>query len=339
MGDVLMTTPAFQAIKDSFADCRLTLLTSSAGAAVSKLIPEIDETIVFDVPWVKNDSDRDQAAVISMADELSRRAYDGAIIFNTYSQSPLPAAMLCYLAGINQVLGYCHENPYGLMSDWIPDIEPAAEPKHEVIRQLDLVRHIGAVTENTRLRLTVSDSATAIARQKLQTLGVDMSRPWLILHAGVSEDKRRYNAQHYIAAMRDLVGRGWQVVLTGSSNEKEYVSNLMSEIGAGAHDMSGVLTLEELAAAISLCNVLVSNNTGPVHIAAATGRPVVVLYAMTNPQHTPWQTPSRVLYFPVPETLRSKNYFLQDFPGTAEPQASPEAIVNAVLELAVERKD
>jgi ADP-heptose:LPS heptosyltransferase len=65
-------------------------------------------------------------------------------------------------------------------------------------------------------------------------------------------------------------------------------------------NLAGQLGTEELAAVIDAATLLVSNNTGPVHIAAATGTPVVVLYALTNPQHTPWKVPSRVLFHDVP---------------------------------------
>src|SRR5687767_11851045 len=64
--------------------------------------------------------------------------------------------------------------------------------------------------------------------------------------------------------------------------------------------LAGTLDLGHLAALLSHAPVLISNNTGPVHIAAAVGTPVVDLYALTNPQHTPWGVPSRVLFHDVP---------------------------------------
>ncbi len=66
--------------------------------------------------------------------------FDAAVIFTVYSQSPLPAAMLCYLAGIPRRLAHCRENPYALLSDWLREPEPQQRTRHEVERQLDLVR-------------------------------------------------------------------------------------------------------------------------------------------------------------------------------------------------------
>ncbi|HWW73137.1 MAG TPA: glycosyltransferase family 9 protein, partial [Duganella sp.] len=70
--------------------------------------------------------------------------------------------------------------------------------------------------------------------------------------------------------------------------------------GDVAHSLAGELDLGRLGAAIALTPVLVCNNTGPAHVAAALGTPVVDLYALTNPQHTPWQVESRVLFHDVP---------------------------------------
>lgn len=334
MGDVLMTQPAMRALKQTVPSRRLTLLTSAAGAAIAPFIPEIDETIVFDVPWVKTDAADGEQALLNLSGELRQRKFDAAVIFTVYSQSPLPAAMLCYMAGIKTVLGYCRENPYRLIDCWVPDNEPFGYVVHEVERQLRLVEATGAHTDETRMMLAVPNEARRTAMAKLARRGIVPGARWLVLHAGVSEDKRRYPAADYVKACQALIGQGYRVVLTGSSSEQRYVEAIAVQLGEDAINLAGELSIAELIAVIAAAPVLVSNNTGPVHIAAAMGTPVVVVYAMTNPQHTPWQVAHGVLYFDVPPELRSKNRLLQTFPGPSEPQASPEAIIAAVHEIA-----
>lgn len=336
MGDVLMTTPAFRALKASFRSIKLTLLTSSRGALIVPFVPEIDDVLMFDAPWV-NSEYRDNVA--AMARELHDKNFDGAIIFTTYSQSPLPAAVLCNLAGIPRVLAYCHENPYGLVSDWVPDVEPQELISHEVQRQRDLVRTIGASTDSAGISFAAGGEFGDAARRKLLAAGIDLNGKWLVLHAGASDLRRRYPLDEYAAAARELVRDGWQLVLTGSRDEKAYIGKLAAMIGRGAIDLSGKLAIGELGAVIGMTRLLVSNNTVTVHMAAAFGTPAVVLYARTNPQHTPWQVPARVLYFSVPEELRSKNRWLQTWLGPDGPSASPLAIVQSVRELAEEVGD
>ena len=335
-GDVLMTTPAFRALKETFPNCHLTLLSSSIGAAVASMIPEIDDVIVFNVPWVASLTESNPDVIVTMANNLKHRRFDAAVLFTVQSQNPLPSATLCYLSKIPRVLGYCRENPYRLISDWLPDPEVLVATRHEVTRQLDLVGAVGATTTNTALSLRVPPDATERARQSLLSGGVDPLQPWLLLHPGVSEAKRRYPAELFAEAARQLIRQqDVQVVLTGSRSEQAYVERIREQIGPGAHNLAGALDLPTLAGLITEAPVLIANNTGPVHIAAAVGTPVVVLYAKTNPQHTPWQVPSRVLYFDVPTHLRSRNVLLQQFPELSLPMASPDAIVRAVGELAV----
>src|SRR5205823_15055290 len=92
----------------------------------------------------------------------------------------------------------------------------------------------------------------------------------------------------------------------------------------------------QLVALIAMAKLLISNNTGPVHMAAAVQTPVVDLYARTNPEHTPWQVSSRVLYFDVAEHLRSRTPALvYTTPKVAKPMPAPSDIVCAVRELLI----
>ena len=336
LGDVLMTSPAFRAIKTAWPGCYLTLLTSPVGAVVAEFIPEVDDVISFDVPWVAGKNNQSQA-ISELASQLRRSGFDEAIIFTVQSQSPLPAAMLCYMAGIPRVMGYCRENPYQLMTDWVPDPEVLVATRHEVIRQLDLVQRIGCYTEDQRLSFQVPLIDRQQARQQLTAAGLDFHRPWLVLHPGVSEAKRRYPAEKFAQAIARLIQDfDYQVVLTGTKDEQALTQLIQHQLNGQGLDLAGQLSLGQLAGVIAEAPLLIANNTGPVHIAAAIGTPVVVLYARTNPQHTPWLVPNRVLYFDVPVSLRSKNTLLQQFPASPGTEASPEAIVQAVTELMAE---
>jgi ADP-heptose:LPS heptosyltransferase len=333
MGDILMTEPALRALKEAVPERQVTLLTSRAGSLITPFIPAIDDVIVFDVPWVRTSDAKGPKELFGLVEELKNRKFDAAVIFTTYSQSALPTAILCYMAGTKTVLAHCHEQPHDLISDWVPDYEPVQRVRHEVERQLDLVKTTGATTDNAKMSLDVPQDTINSVTGTLKDLGIKSGDKWLVLHPGVSEEKRRYPADKYIEAAHELMGEGYKIILTGSSGERDYAETIRSVLGNGAFNLAGELSIAELIALISRAPLLVSNNTGPVHIASAVGTPVVVLYAMTNPQHTPWQVPNRVLYFAVPEHLKSKNFFLQTFPGPTTPKALPQAIVQAVHDL------
>jgi lipopolysaccharide heptosyltransferase II len=294
MGDVLMTTPAIRALRESLPGSRVTLLGSASGCAVARYIPEIDDTIEFAAPWMKPECSRpgtDQAVIA----ELAARRFDAAVIFTVYSQNPLPAAYLCHLAGVPRRLAYCRENPYRLLTHWRPEVEPAKLVRHEVQRQLALVGGVGCRTANTQLSFQVPLQASL----KVEALG--LRSPFVVVHPGASAPSRRYPAEQFARAMDLLVeATGCEVVFTGDAGERALVESVRQAMRAPTRSLAGRLSLAELGAAVQAADLLVSNNTGPVHLAAALGTPVVDLYALTNPQHTPWQVENRVLFHDVP---------------------------------------
>lgn len=334
MGDVLMTSPALRALKLAEPRRRLTLLTSPAGAAVARLIPEIDDAIVYDAPWLKATAARDDSQPeYAMAAQLRERRFDGAAIFTVYSQNPLPAAFLCYLAGIPLRVAYCRENPYQLLTDWLPDPEPGQIIRHEVQRQLDLAAALGAYAADEHLSLRVPEAACRRVRELLATLGLAAGQPWAVVHPGSSAPSRRYPPEGFAAAVCQLVREhGWQIVLTGGPDERNLVDRVRDAAEVPVHSLAGQLDLAELAALIASAPLLVSNNSGPVHIAAALGTPVVDLYALTNPQHTPWQVPSRVLSHEVPCKYCYKSVCPEGHHDCLR-RIRPEEVVAAAVEL------
>lgn len=295
LGDVLMCTPALRALRAQHPERQLTLLTSPAGAVLAPYLDDVDAVIAYEAPWMKSSAallperHRDWIAT------LAERRFDAAVIFTCYSQSALPAALLCQLAGIPLRLAYCREKPYQLLSDWIADPEPGAMVRHEVQRQLDLVRHVGAEIGDERLAFRPTPADIDAVRSRLSALGIDPDGRWLVLHPGASAPSRRYPAHHWQVLVRQLGERiRCPLVFTGAAHE----AALIDGIGAASvplYSLAGQLHVGELGALLAQASLVVSNNTGPAHLAAAVGTPVVDLYALTNPQHTPWRVPSRVL--------------------------------------------
>jgi lipopolysaccharide heptosyltransferase II len=301
MGDVLMCTPAMRALRQGRRERSLTLLSSDSGVALAPFIPELDAAISYGAPWVKAGHGQAQAAHVAMIERLRKQQFDAAVIFTSYSQSALPAALLCFLAGIPLRLAYSRENPYYLLSDRVPDPEPEMLIKHEVRRQLDLVAEIGCSPLHSDLSFEVQHDDLVSVQQRLSDQGVIPDRPWILLHPGASAASRRYPPEHW-AAVAHLLSRdpGCPLVFTGSQEESTLINEIRRASGAPALSLAGRLTLGQLGAAIALAEVVVSNNTGPAHLAAAIGTPVVDIYALTNPQHTPWNVSHRTLFHDVP---------------------------------------
>jgi lipopolysaccharide heptosyltransferase II len=299
LGDVLMTGPALRAVKSKGK--HVTLLTSPSGAAAARLMRCVDEVIEFQAPWMKASGGANSEELASMAAAIRAARYEAAIIFTVYTQSALPAAMLCYSAGVSLRLAYCRENPYSLLTDWEREVEPGRQIRHEVSRQLNLVHSRGFQTKGDGIKIDIPAAAVASVAAKLEAAGLSPDQKWwVVLHPGATAASRRYPPASYARAASLLYKMaGTPVVFTGSEEERPLVEEIRSRVCGETLSLAGRLSTAELAALIARAPLLISNNTGPVHLAAATGTPVVVLYALTNPQHTPWKVPSRVLFHDV----------------------------------------
>lgn len=302
IGDVLMSSPAIRALKRSFG-CKITLLTSEAGALASALLPEVDETLVANLPWAKHASSISPTYLDNLILQLKIAAFDGCVIFTVYSQNPLPTAMLAWQAGIPRRLAYCRENPYELLTHWVPDAEPYAHIRHQVVRDLDLVEQIGAYSSDDRITLTIPKASDMQAMEKLSRIGVDVERPFVIFHAGVSEPKRAFPMEHWVELTQRFLAihTTQQVLFTGNEKDRNLTDELCAACGSGTFSVGGLLSISEFAAVIRHAALVVSVNTATIHVAAALGRPLVVLYALTNPQHTPWRCPYTLFPYSVTE--------------------------------------
>jgi lipopolysaccharide heptosyltransferase II len=313
LGDVLMTTPAFAAVRESLPEAHLGLLAAPSVQALQPHLPDIDEFIGFHAPWVKAGAAALDGGVHQprggrgeaerrLMQQLMRARFDAAIIFTVSTQSALPAALLCRMSGIPLVLAHARERAYGLLSDAIPERDAIAPGmRHEVRRQLDLVAQVGLRTADESLRFQLRDTDRVAARAALQAAGVAADRDYVLVHPGASAASRRYPAARFGQAAELMQGGAAAPAIVFCAGPGE--ARLVHEARAAMSGPSVALSPPELgtlAALIAGARVLVANNSGPVHLAAAVGTPVVDLYALTNPQHTPWQVAARVLSHDVP---------------------------------------
>lgn len=305
LGDVLVTTPAIHAIKTSFPAIKLSLLTSPVGAQVARLNPDVDEVIVYEAPWMDpwlklpHNSKREQQ-VIAM---IKERQFDGAIIFTSYHQSSLPAAYLCYLADVPLRLAASIDGPGSLLTTRHKHPELMM---HEVERGLDLVNAIGLSTKTLDLVLKVPMKARENVYDFLSAQIVNPFRPLLVIHPGCSMPARTYPDDMYAQVIDLVIERlGATVVVTGTKDEQALVEHVLDKVGeqnrGAILTCAGTLPFPDFCALIEVADLMITNNTGPMHIAAAVKTPVVALFALTNPpeQWGPWRVPHRQLYHDV----------------------------------------
>lgn len=305
MGDVIMSSAAFQEVREQ-TNGKITLLTSSMAAPIAEMLDMIDEVITCDLPWLKHDPPpkKPDAFIHTIVDQLKEKHFDACIIFSVYSQSILPTALLCWMAQIPYVAGYCRENPYHLLTHWVIEQEPDRMIKHQIQRDLDLVEQLGYDIAQKRLPTIKSSLSLNLKWPKL----LGETEEYIVIHPGVSEKKREYPLEGWQRIIQLVLDQtNYKIVISGSDADLEMYEQLYDIDSSRMINLMGEMNIHELCSVIEQAEGMISVNTGPAHIAMCYGVKIVVLYAETNPQHAPWSIHSKALFFSIAPLLRSKN--------------------------------
>lgn len=291
-GDVLLAGPAIRAAKRDAE--RLTLLCGPRGLQAAALLPGVNDIVVHRAEWIDPEpAPFDSAPTRRLLLELARRVVDEAAILTSFHQSPLPLALLLRLAGVPRI-GATSADYAGSLLDVRHRID---EDVHEVERALSLMRAMGH---------TLADDDDGALRVMHAPCAPPFEEPYVVVHPGASVAARAWAPERHAELVAALVAEGWNVAVTGSPGERELTARVAAGAGPrGAErvrDLGGATDLAQLAAVIEGAAAIVVGNTGPAHLAAAVGTPVVSLYAPTVPavRWRPWRVPHAILSEAVP---------------------------------------
>lgn len=278
VGDVLLSGPAVQALA---CQAEVDYLCSGIGQPAAALLPGVDRVLRFDAPWVLRDGPPvERGAIDALIETVSGRGYDAAAVLTSSHQSPLPIALLLRLAGVPRIAAVSIDYPGVLLDHRIPG-DPDV---HEVERALLVAAALDATAPDP-CRLAVRDLGD-----------VAVIRDRIVVHPGSTAPARTLDPMVWRATVRALAEDGFDVVVTGSAPERELADLVTGDSRARPAvfvdgDLAGLARLLASAA------VVVSGNTGPMHLAAAVERPVVAVFAPTVPaaRWRPWGVPHRLL--------------------------------------------
>jgi ADP-heptose:LPS heptosyltransferase len=264
------------------------------------MLPWLDDTMVCRPPWqdASGSMGLDPEGLLAISRELADRRFDAAFIFTSFSQSPWPPAYACYLAGIPFRAGESKEFGGSLVSVAAPPLPDAA---HQVDRNVHLLRACGIPADDTRLGLDVPPEAQAAIADRLRTHGVSADEPVLVVAPGASCAARRYPAERFgLAAALISHAHDLRVVTVGSAREGGICGSIAASI-PGAVNMAGETSVPELAALIARAELLLANDSGPMHIADAVGTRMVIAFSGTEleSQWEPRTSPARLLRRPT----------------------------------------
>jgi len=276
MGDVLLTGPAIRALAHQ---AEVTLLAGPSGAAAAHALPGVERVLVHSLPWiVARPGPCDAAVVDAVLADVRVLDVDEAVIFTSFHQSPLPLALLLRLAGVRRISAISDDYPGSLL-----DVRHRVDDDvHEVERALSLAGAAGfPVPPGDDIRLAVRRGGTS---------PVPSDPPYVVVHPGASVTARAWDPDRHRTLVRNLTRRGVPVVVTGGAEEARLTA-FVAGSDPRARDLGGACDLGQLADVLAGASAVVCGNTGPAHLAAAVGTPVVSLYAPTVPaaRWRPWK--------------------------------------------------
>lgn len=275
LGDLLMTVPAFRALRRAFPEAEVTLIGLPwAAELVRRFDRYVDRHLDFpgfpgiiEVPVVPDRT----AAFLA---EQRARCYDLAI--QMHGDGSVSNGFIAEL-GAAVTLGYAPSGDRRLTHAL-----PFRERQNEVLRWLELVAELGAPADDASPEFPLREPELERAAAMLEVSG---GGPLVGLHAGAKDLARRWPAERFAALGDRLAERyGARIVLTGAAAERELVDSVAAAMRAPALNLAGRTDIAGFAAAIAQLDLLVTNDTGASHLAAATRTPSVVLFGPTRPQ-------------------------------------------------------
>lgn len=289
MGDVLMAGPAVRAVA-ARADTDVWLMAGPRGKSAAQLLPGVDELRIVGIPWITAvDRPVDARLVAEVNAVVEECRPEEAVILTSFHQSPLPIALLLRLAGVPRTLGASVESSAGLLDErWIPG-EAFPEDIPEPERNLAIVGLAGYALpdgDDGRLHVVLPDETP----EQIAAL----PEGYVAVHPGAQYPAREYPADHFAEVVRLLSEAGHPVVVTGGTHERELTARVAGDIGV---DLGGALDLAGTAQVLAGASVVVVGNTGPGHLAAAVGAPIVSLFsAVVKPERwAPYGVPVELL--------------------------------------------
>lgn len=283
IGDAVMTIPALRALRRSLPDARVSLLVKPWVSPLFEKDPAIDEIISYSEDF------RGISGKLRLSRKLRNRNFCMTVLF----QNAFEAALLTFLAGIPERIGYSRDGRKFLLTH-PADFDYRAKGLHHIDYYLELVKKAGITPTAEAPWIFLDLEERLRARAALETL----KRPVVAVNPGATygSSKKWLPERFAEVAARVIHEIGGSILLLGGPKETAIADEIhqeMRNVGAAPPigsdsvlNLSGKTSLRELIGIIAESDILLTNDSGPMHIGYAVGTPVVAIFGSTSPEHT-----------------------------------------------------
>ncbi len=277
IGDIMMSTPAIHALRESFPNSSVSVLIKKGLAPLLEGNGDIDEIISFSPEGLS------PLSRISFYHDLKERDFDLAVLFTNSFDS----AFAAWLAGAKIRLGYRKDMRGLLLTHPIPLPKRESPRMHQSKFYTDLVAKIGQGQPANRLFFHLPEEAAAEADRIWKERGLSKS---FVVGFGIGAafgSAKRWPLERYSELANRIVRKlGGKVIIFGGSGDRGDAENILSGCPAGVISLAGEISLKTLGALLKRCDLYITNDSGPMHIAAAVGTPIVAIFGPTDPSES-----------------------------------------------------
>lgn len=280
IGDVLNSTPAISALRNAYRAARISVVVRPPGAEILRLNSHIDEVQIYDV----NGAHKDLMGKLRFAKQLRMENYDLAVVLYNSSQSNLMA----YLSRAPYRVGRKSERKgFSFTLTSAVAFRDPKGTKHEIDRNMDVVRLAGAKAGTRELVLSLSDREKAWACDYIRRSEVRSSQPLVGIHPGGTSFDKLWPAENFARVANSLMQEfGAQIILFSGPGEDALARDIEAAMAHAPIPAAG-LQLRQFAALTEKCSLFLCNDSGPMHIAAALQVPTVAIFGSTD--HVRWR--------------------------------------------------
>ena len=324
IGDVVLTTPAIKAVRNYFPEAKITVLMSPVTLDLLQGVDFIDEFMLDDRQGVN----KGNKGFLKLVQQVRSKKFDLVINYHTKKRSNLCS----YLAGVPYRLGYKNDKYGFLLNHPVEDNRHLGEV-HEAQYCLDLLREIGIESDNLDLEIMVRQDSEQWIDNFLELNSIQAGSPMVVIHPAASDPAKQWPKECFVELINRIAQRSdnIQFLVIGTEENRNLSEFIVNECRAKALEMAGLLSLSQLVSLLKRVDIMVSNDSGPVHVAAAVKTPVVSIFTRNQPGINPqrWQPlgeKSRIVTVGFDDEISFKK--AQEY----DPQSMEAIPVNAVLE-------
>lgn len=271
IGDTIWGTPAIRALKEHFPGINIRVLAKAGGAEIFRENPLINRIFVFR---------KGVANLFSLFRELRRGHFDTVVVFHATDRI---IWLMAYLTGAGKIIG---SKRHSKEIDFVIT-QPVEIPHntHAIHARHLLIRELGVKSDSKKIELFIADQEKRHINTFLKECGIRQDSFVIGFQPGAAKPYKRWPEKNFIklgkmlSANRDNI----RIIITGNNREKELAQKIANEISAIS--LAGKLTLLETSAVIERCNIFITNDTGPMHIAVALETPIIALFSATGEEN------------------------------------------------------